>query len=270
MSRTILIGNSHTAALKAAWDDGAGKFPGEEVIFFAAPGLTFRLLRLSGDRVFGLSREAAAADAASRDTVERINGRMNIDLTSGDAVVWAGYQWPQHTIAKLLAGFDIDGLREIGAARRLSRPAFDALIDELAADILPGPEWRGWPAPPLAIALKPLPSALITRNRPKGPWATLAKRPEGTPEAFAIFFARLAARLGEMGIELVTPPQAALLPSCLTRAEFSRDSRRLRHDEPHPDTDSTHMNSQYGALWFEHYFATRRSRSRPEPVALCS
>jgi hypothetical protein len=49
--RIAVIGNSHAAGLKRAWDVLAAEFPGLALVFFAAPGKRIADLRRQGDRL---------------------------------------------------------------------------------------------------------------------------------------------------------------------------------------------------------------------------
>lgn len=252
MTRIVIIGNSHVAALKVGWDEIAAEHPDLDVDFFTAPGRWFRRFRLSEGLRFGLTPEQVAQPDAILDP----SGRAFIELSEADCVVWAGYHWPYDAVADLLCEYDVDGLRETKASQILSRPAFDAFCASIAEPLVPPPEWRDWRKPQLIVLPAPLRSEDCLKNR-SGRFRrfhVLAGKSAGAREAFLAFWDDLAAVLARHGIGLVTQPPETMLPSGLTELRFTRGARRILVPDAESE-DVTHMNGEYGKLQLRAIFA---------------
>lgn len=255
MTRLAIIGNSHVGAIKRAWDV-APRPEGIELAFFALPQIHLRQFRLNRK----LLRFAAGPDASAREDfmrmVTQVNGAPSIDLGGFDAVMLYGGTTLQAEIVRLMNDYDIDGLRAAGAPRRMSRPAFDAVLAGLAEISLPRPFWRGTRIPRFAVFPRPIPSAgATTSDSPHfSGWARIAARPDGAREIFDLHFAAMAAAHARKGIDFLRQPAATLEPNGLTNAIFTKGSTRLRANRPHPATDFGHMNARYGALCLERIF----------------
>lgn len=271
MSKIIIIGNSHVGALKTGWDSAGNRFPGHDVSFFAAPRGSFSYMRLMPDLIFGLRNAVAPPGKQKKvsELVHRINGAETIDLKPASVVVWAGYVWPSVTVAELLSGADVDGIRETGARQRLSMPMFEAILHDLAVSAMPELQWHGWSAPALFLSLKPLPAVSVIEAKPDSAWGEIARDPRGLREALELFYAIFSRHLSARNIRLIAPPEAALSPEGLTRPEFARGSHRLK-GVAHPDDEPYHMNADYGVLWLDSFFAMLDGVDAPVPVALCS
>lgn len=245
MTRIIVIGTSHVAALKTAWDGMAAEHPGVELDFFAAPGRAFRQFRLLGDGlVFGLP-----PGVPSQGAVFGGSGRTSIDLAEADYVLFAGQYWPWDELADIMSAYDIDGLREAGAPQRLSRAAFDAFCLSMARQVAPVPEWRNWTRPRFLILPAPMRSAncLHSRNQRFRPFRFLARKPQGGREVVLAFMDVFARSLAEIGVQMIPLPPGTLLPNGLTDPQYSRGSRLVFEVEG-PSEDMTHMNPDFGRL----------------------
>jgi hypothetical protein len=270
MSRVIIFGNSHVGSLKTAWNKARMQHRNASVDFFAAPaGGCFDELRFLTGREFGLPRESAKAYPRINEVVMTINGRSSVDFGAADHVVWAGYSWPAAQIARMIADFDIDGLREADAPKRMSFAVLSAFLEDLAESTLPGLEWRGWNGPNLMISLAPMPAETILTIKPNGPWTTLCADPTGVANVFDLFFEKLEHSASRAGIGMIGPVRQALLANRLTQSGFTRNSRRLYQNVPHPEHDTAHMNASYGMLWFDELFVTIDRQSGARQPALC-
>jgi hypothetical protein len=263
MTRITIIGNSHVAALKVAWDAMAADHPGIEVDFFAAPGRYFRRFRLLDGLTFGLP-VAARIDGAVLDA----SGRAEVDLSQADHVIWAGYFWPWDAVVGLMLDFDIDGLREIGASQVLSRAAFDAFCGDIVKKVTPPPEWLNWPWPRLILLPAPMRSAdcLASRSARFRVCRLLASRPAGARETIGAFMDVFAGSMRAQGIELVAQPKETLLPNGLSAPRFSRGARRIL-DPTASTEDVTHMNAEYGKLQLREVLSRLALPERPPTQA---
>lgn len=244
MTRLLVIGNSHTGALKEGWPAVAPDFPGVKLSFFVAPQPSFRACRREGTG-FGLP---ADCDPHARRIVEKLNGTDRIDLAGFDAVAWGGFPWSLPRVADILVTYDIDGLRDSDAPRRMSQAAFRAACDDIARDSLPPEPWRNT-LPPLFVITRPVPSeALLDEGHKPTKWRRALRGGRSIAPALAVFAEAVGRALGEIGIGYVPPPRDTIGPLGLTPARFARGSSRLASGHAHDEDDIGHMNGDYGAL----------------------
>jgi hypothetical protein len=268
VSRVVIIGNSHAAAFKDGWEALRDRRPGVDVAFFALVGHKFDQLEPDAGYVLRLRQDARETRPALLTALEQINGRTEIDLSEADHVLWVGREQPLAVVADVLGRFDVDGLREAGAGRQMSRAAFEAICDALADTALPGPEWRGWRHPRLTLLPRHAPAEtwLDENGASSRPWGPLAKNPDGVAEALDVWYARLAARLEAVGISMLRQPVDTLAPCGLTLAALGRGSRRLR-GPAHPAADVIHMNADFGARCLDAFLARLGSAARATAFA---
>ncbi|EEW26334.1 hypothetical protein [Rhodobacter ferrooxidans] len=263
MTKVAIIGNSHVAALKAAWD--ATPLPGLDMTFFAAPQRNFRQFALQPNRVYGLPAPQRGRHA---EIVQKLNGALQIDLSGVDQVVLSAFGWNPGAIAQLIATCDIDGLRLTGAPTLLSRDLFDAICAALARALRPGPEWRHWPgAAPIFLAqAATCETCLGSSNADFASWQRLAAAPDGALAAFDIFFDHLRADLAGVGITLLRQPPQSLRPSGLTEARFLATGGGVVPGQEHLRGDHAHMNAAYGTLCLTALHDLIRRGPSPAPI----
>lgn len=250
MMRLVVFGNSHIGALKLAWDEMAGRWPGVSIEFFGLPGALALKPRLFDDRSFGLPEDGSVT-AAEIALCRRLNGRTRIGLSQADAALSVGYEWLPQRLAQVIFAFDVDGLVESGAPRLLSAAAFDAVCDALAAEILPDERWSGWSRPSFHAVFRPMPSEVIAADPAHRAWHGIrAKR--GVGAAFDRYRRRIAEAMAARGIGAFFQPQDTLSPLHLTRETYGRASVRWASDQPHPEGELFHMNAAFGAKCLDH------------------
>lgn len=256
MTRIVVIGNSHAAALKAGWDAIAAGHPGVGVEFLAAPPPHEKHMRLGPGLTYGLQPDGERTARAAQ-VVTRINGRTSIDL-AGATVLWAGYPWGFRALQEMLLDTDVDGLRDTGAAKLMSRAAFDAVLAAFADAAVPPPQWRDWRDARLVITPRPL-TAEGCRTDGNPDYAVprdLALRPEGMMATLAAYTALVARALASHGIALLPQPAGTITADGLTRDDFARGSRSVFRQHQHDDADQDHMNARYGAECLKALLAT--------------
>ncbi|QEW21792.1 hypothetical protein LA6_004004 [Marinibacterium anthonyi] len=247
MTRIAMIGSSHTAALRMAWDALRASDKPAEVSFFVAPGGIYNTLTMEDDHKFGLHGDDPA-QAEARAMVEKLNGTLTINVSTHDHVVLVGQPFNSIDLLELLSQADVDGIRDTGADHLVSRPAFEALVGARVADMLPASWWRNRTDTQVTVVTRPRPSEGTLGNRRL---AGLQRDPAGLGAALDWCSARARAEMEPMGIGLVDQPAITFADNGLTRAEFSRGSARL-NDRAHGDDDKAHMNADFGALqWRE-------------------
>lgn len=266
MIRLAVVGNSHVGAIKLGWDAAAR--PGLSTVFFAAPGVQFRRLRMLAPPKLGLP---ADAPADQRARLEQINGRDAIDLSEFDVVLLAGRSGGIAQAAELLAEHDVDGLPggdwPRAARQRLSAAAWAACCDAIAdAHGLEPPEWRGWTRPRLFVLHRTRPSEVALRSSgdpSTRPWRRLAQAPAKLEAGIAGYLDILEARLAETGIGLLRQPAASLAGTGLTREDMTRGSMRVDGSAAHGEEDATHANAAYGRLVWDALAARLAAETAP-------
>lgn len=259
MIRLCVIGNSHLASFKDAWDAMADSVSDFRLRFFGAPARELASLGLRRDLRYGPKQPAG--DPETEDLLQRINGATSIDLAQADAVLFVGRRPAWAALAALIAGRDVDGLRRAGARQILSATAFDAILDAIVQGCLPGKAWRNWTTPRLLMMPTPAPSAscLTSERALYKPFQQIADAPDGVAQIYRTCQDRLTAAHRAAGITMIHQPGETLTPVFLTEKRWSVGARRLRNGEPHLENDHRHMNAAYGALCLETVFQALRA-----------
>ena len=243
MIRALVIGNSHAAALIKGWDQIRDGYADKVDLSFLATWEPFyRQLGFQG-LVFGAHADSDLPQH-SQDRLVEMNGTAQVDLTGFDHVLHVGLLVPDADLIDTARRFDVDGLPEAGHPHRLSRPAFDALVDSLAQ------------RPPVRALLQ-------------GPWAqlgnrlTVLRRPRARQSLFgpaespaaSIFGtaqgridAALADQAASAGIRFLPQPVQTLTPPGLSDSRFADTAPRLMGDKTYTRPDLYHMNAVYGAF----------------------
>jgi hypothetical protein len=250
MTRLVVIGNSHVAALKRAWDALEARPEGVELTFFAVPDNQLRAFRLDDTLTFRLPKGAKVQRPGMEETARKVNGAASISLAETDAVVLYGASVFHRDISQIMATYDVDGYRASGTGRRMSRLAFEAICDALGTRSLPNPRWLGTALPRVAVFPRPIPAEGAASNGHPDHvyWRTVAAHPDGGRAMIERLFASMAEAHARHGLDFLRQPSATLEPSGLTSALYTQGSNRLVRDERHPDDDVSHMNARYGAL----------------------
>lgn len=248
--RLVITGTSHVSAFRLGWPIIAQRYPHWSVDFFAAARKFFSRTVLDHNLHLGLPQPVSERDRRVEDVLTQINGRASVDLADADSVLLVGTDWPLGGLARLMSEFDIDGLRETGGQRVMSRPMFDAICSDWGARVTPAPGWRNWPRPRLIVNLRPLPAEdLASGVQPElRYWREICTRPAGIPAVIATFFDRVERELAGHGIGFLRQPEATLTSDGFSATRFSRGARRLSSATPLAETDHVHMNAEFGAL----------------------
>lgn len=226
--RIALIGTSHAAAFKAAWDTAAQDWPRVEITFFAARNTgSVEITQLVPD--YG-KLVARAPDLADRLRATS-GGLSEIDPAAYDAILLVGFP-PRPVLLPPLSPYSA----AVRAALYQSARAASTLAEmttnlrSVAPDI------------PVFVAAQP-----YAATPPKG----------AQPEARGYLAAAAAMErevYGPLGVRFLPQPAATLIADRWTDPMFSRGSLRLptrpgaKSGAPHPAADRAHMNAAYGAL----------------------
>jgi hypothetical protein len=256
MTSVLIIGNSHSAALRKAWDSLADRFPDVDLRFFVVGGRPFAAFDLDDQGVFRCIDPAAV----SREELARISAQndcVSADCNAFDHVLVIGRSYGEATVAQICHQWDIDGLPGAGKDQRLSKPAFRAFCEDLAGQRLPDRRWSALKSS-VTFAGAPYPGASLKQARrilgAARPWKGLTDQPEGYAEAAAAYDALFASKLGSRNIRFAPQPPETLTPLGFTRSEFVREPLEKHMRDGETADDYRHMNEAFGAVRLDAYF----------------
>lgn len=255
--KIAIIGKSHVAALKKASEAVSTDYHGLELTFFAAPGPLFRNLELDPvNRVFGAIHDDTLT-SKKLSLLRKLNKTDKLKLEGFDAIVLAGIEVKESINAQILRRFSIDGTDHSKPSRRLSMPAYRAMLSELVAEALPEPGWRNLqgpkifatPTPRVAENCVDVDNTIIVPPINVKSWVPLVQHSLTQPDIFTVYIEVLRQGFAAAGITFVPNPDETYGKTGLTKAEFARGAvsfRSIRNTGA--DFDSKHMNADYGEL----------------------
>jgi hypothetical protein len=224
-----IIGNSHVACVKMAWDRIGKEHPDIALSFFAARGNHLAALAVQ-ERML-----VATTDATRQMLRHTSGGRDHIDFAAYDhcLICAAGFSFPYHlqTARHYSKAVQTQCLQDLFQG---------SLLYRLARDI------RRLTAIPLWLGHEPL--------------LALAER---TEQEFCFSYADFLQQIRQLlpATEMHILPQAAetIAEGCFTHPRFSVGSRRLDIGDEisgdlHPANDRAHMNEAYGEALLNHLF----------------
>ena len=222
--KICIIGNSHIAALKMAWDTGIEKqFPNIEPVFFGARG------RLLNDLVVKNGLLAPGSKDLAKSFVLTSRGQRYIDPALFDVFLIYGFG---AEITKVLK-------KKSGAASKGVNAKMIVNYWETSGMLQVSRQIRAVTQKPVYCGLAPLVAQKKSTRRIKvyDRFVRRSNKAVFHPERFA----------------LVAQPPQTLTKRCATRKKFSAGSTRLKVDKKakqrHPKRDALHMNARYGAIW---------------------
>ncbi len=253
MQRGLLLGNSHLAALKIAWDRAPERWPGLTLDFIGARGNQLKDVAVINRRLVPRTQEARAHFLL-------VNGCEEASLEGYDFIALCGLGFGAAAAVLLHERCRFPGLPSVarglspGAPPLVSRAAARALMEDLLR-LRFGYALAGRIARDVNVPL-----VLIEQPRPSVDCL------EDTDETFAAFRAVHdagdAAVVGELhaaalphaaaGLGVVLPqPAETIRAGLFTAPEWIEGSFRLSRsgqDDPHSAADRGHANPSYGAL----------------------
>ena len=232
MSRLCVIGNSHVGSLKKAWVEHLRERKDVQPTFFASRGwLMAQMYPMKGKLV------CKSAEL-----------RKMLEFTSGgkDEVVASDYD--EFLIYGVNAKPHFSPPSGTCSRAVINRAIEDSIVNTLSYYLLR--QLRTLTDKPIYIGHCPLWAAVSVKSNPH-PAAYI----EGVSMANRIFYCR-------QGAELVPQPLETIVNGDATDPKFLRGATRLAvgdalDDLAQPETDRSHMNAEFGRLWWSKFFATR-------------
>lgn len=229
--KLCVIGNSHVGHLKSAWERSLrAANPSVELTFFASRGRRLEHLHVV-DGNLG-TRDDQLRQALSFTS----GGRTEIDPDCYDRYLVYG--------ARARAYFS-DGSFYSPAVQRLALR--DHVRDSLAHRLI--------------LQLREVTSAPVSLGHI--PLEAHDSAAESIPlDWYRNGMALLAEELYEpIDVDVILQPESTIVGGCRTLAHFSTGSQRLaigdaHDDEPHPPTETGHMNADFGEVWLSSFLAS--------------
>jgi hypothetical protein len=223
LSRICVLGNSHVASLKLAWDELRTDHPDRELVFFAARGLDLRHLRVAGNAL-----------VTNRPRVAR-----SIAFTSGGANKVEVDRYDAFLIYALaLKVPDLDRRLSSAVKSQACRDSLGRSLNLRLCRMV-----RQVSDAPIYVGHNPQPASELALHAQQMNYIDV--------------HAVSAGELDVVGARLVAQPDETLINGWNTKPELAKGSTRLdigddHSNEPHPEQDVAHMNMEFGRAYLEH------------------
>jgi hypothetical protein len=249
MMKICMIGNSHVAAMRLAWDQVAPDHPDTEVSIYG--GHARNLVSVKANAAAALQFDGPPL-WSFRVGTEPSRAR-SIPLAGVDAVVITGCDFGPPCVFRTYKRYHFAGLK--GRRKQaLTREYFKRAVSEeataSAAGVLASCV-QAAVAAPVFLVPTPLPAeaGFSDMDKPRmEPYR--AARDSGDGEALMALFGELCAELQAKNITVIRQPEVTKASELATLQSYSDNSARLRADDDalHPENDYFHMNASYGQL----------------------
>lgn len=221
--KICIIGNSHVAAIKNAWDEVSCDHPSHELYFFAAPGSHLRNLDLVdcylAPKTEGLAKKLAYTSG----------GNTHIDLNLFDAFIICGLELE-------IPLLDI----------RLSK----AVINQTCQDILS----NSLNYKICNLIRKQSGKSIYIFHNPQLAPSDFDKELLNKKLLFPQVIQIMVENLKIPNAFISPQPIESLKNLWHTLPKFAIGSTRLLSNEQHPELEIRHMNKDFGILWLSNFF----------------
>lgn len=259
MTRVCMIGNSHVAAMRYAWDEIAEANPGLTVDIFAQHALNLASVELLDDGRLRLPEKpfwhfARNAEAATTRAV---------NLNHFDVFVLVGLAFGPINVFRTFRRYHFYGLkskRQLGLTRDNFRKAVWQTVEESAA-LHVATLIHSYTAKPVLLLETPLASekGFSDADKPSmQSWRAAAENGDGP--ALMEIYAEMCAEMKSRNIVLVPQAEETKASAISTLQRFADNAGRTRSsDDVRPEDDYLHMNTAYGEImWRETIAAIER------------
>ncbi len=224
--KVCVLGNSHAACLKAAWDIAEDRPPNVQMTFFAAFWLSLRNLEIDG-------RHLVPSTRTLRRTLMYTAGQGEVDVSAYDAFLICG------------GGIELGPVDARVSHQVLRATSSDLLRTSLAYSL--STKIRQISDAPIYVMHNPL-----SDERTAGGVSFEVVN-------YADYFPMMEQALDIPKVRLLRQPEQTITCGHYTRLEFSKDAVRLVVKDAdrgirHTDDDFNHMNVHYGAVRLKDFF----------------
>ncbi|PCI59176.1 MAG: hypothetical protein COB37_12010 [Kordiimonadales bacterium] len=255
--RYCLVGNSHLAAPKLAWEGVRAEYPAVRAQFYGATRKQLGELEVKNG-AFGAHLRPTSKKVSR--AVKRVSGGSDkLKPGSFDAVILfsLGFNFHQaEAIYRTHRTLDFNG--SATAEHLVSADCFRAALRSLLEDSLAVKlvrQIRQISDVTIMLSLQPYPSEAILKDGWKG-WTTL--KAEGDVGLLQETYISAAADIAEAErFDVIYQPVDTLNSEGFTKQDFCENARRLdlAAGDVHPVKNYTHMNADYGERVLQQLFA---------------
>jgi len=240
--RLVVIGNSHLAALKQAWDQYKNNFSDIELIFFGAPGKSLSFVEIQNGCLISKSDKTAEYFRFTSGGLDKI------DCAEFDGVLFYG----KLNIRLFATTFKTHTLGHSVNGNRLHIST--GCLTQIVVDRLKEFKWllmlREVTDLPIYFVPAPYPSRSCL-NGQDSEWEFLKMNSDMLKMVSDSFINGSKLALRKFNTTFLPQPQETIEDFLFTQAHFTKDSVGLfgllqDSISLHEDTDVTHMNMKYG------------------------
>lgn len=272
MSKILIVGNSHVAAVQSAWHELQSFFRDIDISFLAAPLNIYSSLTLSPDRRFGILDEASYSRRAANIVKQNSGGYLHRDFNDFDHVAIVGARWGLPELLKVYSSYLGNHEHEnvVNMQSRLNaifleicRALVDRYFHETSRFACGHPSVHIVPAPRRSERL--LPTARNIKRYGAQQYATGRYKnlcnQNGIRELMDLQSNIFVKSVTSLGITCHPQPDATIGKLGFTDIRFSDNPKRLQPVK-HVEIDNMHMNSEYGALFLRDFLFQTSSAKR--------
>ncbi|MCU0825938.1 MAG: hypothetical protein MUE52_00680 [Tabrizicola sp.] len=244
MTRLLILGNSHTGALRRGDDAFLRAYPGVQTGYFAAPGTLF--LRGQVDEAGRFS--TLAATEATRKTLIDMNGALDCDLNDWDQVLVIGHRLRFTSVAGLLNRHDLLEGSRTGKGQAISWALVMATVQAQIEDFLRTIRGKFPVSPNITFFAGPFVASSIVERAPSYALAQTVVEHLGHPDLAEIYdwwVDQCEAAVTGVGFGFLRQPDSTLDGPGLTHPRFAVPKASDGTPAPAP-IDHRHMNGDFG------------------------
>lgn len=247
MRRVCVIGNSHIAAIKQAWDILSPEYPELEMAFFASGGMRLKALKAIDGKLIPSTKYLA-------NRVYSNTGANSIDPNQYDMFILAalGYGLTQIIFTAIDYRSDSMNTGQSSYKHLVSDECFkEAAIGKLDSMAVTSVlrELRSLSDKPIVLLAQPLPSARKLHRDKTGHFKDLLNYGDKLMDIWKDYGRKLSK---EYDVKIIYQPEVTVKEKFFTRGKFSGGvhlSKKLDdYTRPAPKADMHHMNADFGKL----------------------
>lgn len=253
MTKICMIGNSHVAAMRLAWDKVAADYPMVDAHIYGSHARNLVTVQADAQKQLRFDGPSPWSFRAGEEP-----GRVrSIPLDGCVAVVIVGCDFGPACVFRTYKRYHFAGLkgrRKQALTRDYFKRAVAAAVDESAAGVL-AKAIRTVVDAPVLLVPAPLPaeSGFADHDKVKmEPYRAAQEADDG--QGLLEIYDELCDDLGPRGLYVIRQPEVTKASPLSSLQRYSDNSARLRvgDDALHSENDYFHMNEEYGSLvWAE-------------------
>lgn len=261
MTKICMIGNSHVAAMRLAWDKVAAEYPMVEALIYGAHARNLVTVQADAHKELQFDGPPLWSFRAGNDP-----GRArSIPLGDSDAIVIVGCDFGPSCVFRTYKRYHFAGLngrRKQALTRDYFKRAVTAAVDESAAGVL-AKAIKAAIGTPVMLVPAPLPaeSGFTDFDKTKMEPYRAAQDAGDGPKLMEVY-GEVCDELRNRGLQVMRQPEVTTASPLSSLQRYSDNSVRLRADDDalHPENDYFHMNEEYGSLVWADIIGTLRER----------